>query len=224
MKLYVFPIAPNPTKVRLYLAEKTAGGAMIDLPQVTVNLRKGEQRGPAHLARNPFGKLPVLELEDGSYLIESLAIIEYLEECYPDPPMIGRTALERARVRELERIAELGVLLPVGRIVHATNSPLGFTPNPGVAAHFRSVLPDALRVLDERLSDGRHSWQATAPVLPTVRSRPLFSLRDSAGSRSIRGFRTWPSGTPDIANARSQSQSSLCSEQQTWVSSLVYTA
>ena len=63
MKLYVFPIAPNPTKVRLYLAEKTAGGAMIDLPQVTVNLREGEQRGPAHLARNPFGKLPVLELE-----------------------------------------------------------------------------------------------------------------------------------------------------------------
>jgi glutathione S-transferase len=49
MKLYVFPIAPNPTKVRLYLAEKTAGGAMIDLPQVTVNLREGEQRGPAHL-------------------------------------------------------------------------------------------------------------------------------------------------------------------------------
>src|SRR5436190_15498164 len=151
MKLYVFPIAPNPTKVRLYLAEKTAGGAMIDLPQVTVNLLEGEQRGPAHLARNPFGRLPVLELDDRSYLIESLAIIEYLEECHPDPPMIGRTALERARVREVERIAELGVLLPVGRIIHATNSPLGLAPNPGVAAHARSVLPDALRVLDERL-------------------------------------------------------------------------
>ena len=155
MKLYVFPVAPNPTKVRLYIAEKTAGGATLDLSQVTINLQAGEQRGPVHLARNPFGKLPVLELDDGSYLIESLAIIEYLEECYPDPPMIGRTVLERARVRELERIAELGVLLPVGRIIHATNSPLGLAPNPGVAAHFRSVLPEALRVLDERLSDGR---------------------------------------------------------------------
>jgi glutathione S-transferase len=155
MKLYVFPIAPSPTKVRLYLAEKNAGGAMIDLPQVTVNLREGEQRRPGHLARNPFGKLPVLELDDGSYLIESLAIIEYLEECYPDPPMIGRTALERAQIRELERIAELGVLLPVGRIVHATNSPLGLAPNPGVAAYSRSMLPDALGVLDGRLSDGR---------------------------------------------------------------------
>jgi glutathione S-transferase len=155
MKLYVFPVAPNPTKVRLYLAEKAAGGATIDLPQVIVDLRAGEQKTPAHLARNPFGKLPVLELDDGSYLIESLAIIEYLEECYPDPPLIGRTGVERARVRELERIAELGVLLPVGRIIHATNSPLGLPPNPGVAAHFRSVLPEALRVLNERLSDGR---------------------------------------------------------------------
>ena len=63
--------------------------------------------------------------------------------------------MERARVRELERIAELGVLLPVGRVIHATNSPLGLPPNPGVAAHFRSVLPEALRVLEARLSDGR---------------------------------------------------------------------
>ncbi|MGH7963124.1 MAG: glutathione S-transferase family protein [Candidatus Binatia bacterium] len=155
MKLYVFPIAPNPTKVRLYLAEKIAGGAAIDLPQVAVDLRAGEQRGAAHLARNPFGSLPVLELDDGSYLTESLAIIEYLEDCYPDPPMIGRTALERAQVRELERIADLKVLLAVALIIHATNSPLGLPPNPGVAALFRSMLPKALRVLDERLSDGR---------------------------------------------------------------------
>ena len=181
MKLYVFPIAPNPTKVRLYLAEKTAGGAMIDLPQVTVNLREGEQRGPAHLARNPIGKLPVLELEDGSYLIESLAIIEYLEECYPDPPMIGRTALERARVRELERIAELGVLLPVGRIVHATNSPLGFAPNPGVAAHFRSVLPDALRVLDERLSDGRPFVSGDRPSIADCTLAAAFQFARFGG-------------------------------------------
>jgi hypothetical protein len=62
MKLYVFPIAPGPTKVRLYLAEKTAGGAIIDLPQVPVNLREGEQRGPAHLVRNPFGKRRFLSL------------------------------------------------------------------------------------------------------------------------------------------------------------------
>jgi glutathione S-transferase len=155
VKLYFFPIAPNPTKVRLYLAEKAAAGTEIELTEVLVDLPKGEQRSAEHVARNPFGRLPVLELDDGTYLIESLSIIEYLEERYPDPPLIGSDALERARVRELERIADLGVLLPVGRIVHATNSPLGFPPNPEMAAHFRKVLPEALAVLDARLADGR---------------------------------------------------------------------
>ncbi len=155
MKLYFFPVAPNPTKVRLYLAEKTAGGAEIDLTEVTVNLREGEQKRPEHLARNPFGKLPVLELDDGTHLSESLAIIEYLEELHPNPPMIGSTPLERARARELERTADLGVLLPVAKIVHATNSPLGLPPVPEVASHFRALLPLALEVLDRRLDDGR---------------------------------------------------------------------
>lgn len=165
MKLYVFPVAPNPTKVRLYLAEKAAGGALIDLPQMIVNLQAGEHKEPAHVARNPLGRLPVLELDDGSYLTESLAIIEYLEERYPDPPMIGRTVVERARVRELERIAEWGVLLPVGLLIHTTNSPLGLPPNPGAAALFRSMLPDALRVLDERLSDGRPFMAGERPSI-----------------------------------------------------------
>ncbi len=88
MKIYVFPVAPNPTKVRLYLAEKAAGGGEIGLTEVMVNLLEGEQRTSEHRSRNPMGKLPVLELDDGTHLTESLAIIEYLEERYPDPPMI----------------------------------------------------------------------------------------------------------------------------------------
>jgi glutathione S-transferase len=58
-------------------------------------------------------------------------------------------------VRELERIAELGVLFPVARIIHATNSPLGLPPNPEVASYFREILPIALEALDGRLEDGR---------------------------------------------------------------------
>jgi glutathione S-transferase len=155
MLLYVFPVAPNPTRVRLYLAEKQAAGARIDLEQRNVNLREGQQRSPEHLARNPFGRLPVLELADGTHLTESLAIIQYLEELHPDPPLIGSDALTRARVRELERIAEIGVLIPIARILHATRSPLGLPANPEVAAYFRAMLPAALEVLDARLSDGR---------------------------------------------------------------------
>lgn len=155
MKLYVFPIAPNPTRVRLYLAEKEAGGGAIAIDEVGVDLREGAQKRPDHLSRNPFGKLPVLELDDGSFLIESLAIIEYLEELNPHPTMLGRSAVERAHVRSLERIAELGVLLPVAKIVHTTNSPLGLPPDPAVAAHFRNALPAALGHLDGQLADGR---------------------------------------------------------------------
>ena len=155
MKLYIFPVAPNPTKVRLYLAEKAAGGEEIDVEQISMNLPNGEQKSPEHLARNPFGKLPVLELDDGTNLIESLAIIEYLEERFPEPPLIGRDVQERARVRELERVADLGVLIPVGRIVHATISPLGLPPVPDVAKQFREILPEGLEFLDAALSDGR---------------------------------------------------------------------
>ena len=155
MRLFYFPIAPNPTRVRLYLAEKAAGGATLEVAQQLVDLRGGEQRKPEHLARNPLGKLPVLERADGSFLTESLAIIEYLEELHSEPPLIGRSPETRADVREIERIAELAVLQPIARILHGTKSPLGLPPAPEVAAHARAALPDGLAVLEARLSDGR---------------------------------------------------------------------
>ncbi|MBC7943774.1 MAG: glutathione S-transferase N-terminal domain-containing protein [Burkholderiales bacterium] len=83
MKLYIHPHAPNPNRVRLYLAEKQAGGAVIDLPQVKVDLRSGEQNSPAFLARNSFGAVPVLELDDGSYINESLTITSISKSVTP---------------------------------------------------------------------------------------------------------------------------------------------
>lgn len=166
MKLYFFPVAPNPTRVRVYLAEKG-----IEIDQVLVDLRSGEQKGPEHLARNPFGNLPVLELDDGTHLTESLAIIEYFEELHPEPPMIGTDALCRARVRQLERIAELGVLGPVARIVHATNSPLGWPKNPAVAEQAREALPPALQALEARMG----SQPFVAGEHPTIADCTLFA-------------------------------------------------
>jgi glutathione S-transferase len=154
MQLYFFPIAPNPTKVRLYLAEKAEGGCAILLEEVVVNLIAGEQKSDAHFARNPFGKLPVLELEDGSFIRESLSIIQYLEDLYPEPPLIGADPRERARVRDLERVAEQGVLASVARIVHATDSPLGLASNPAVADFFRELLPPNLAFLEAALVEG----------------------------------------------------------------------
>ncbi len=165
MKLYVFIVAPNPTRVRLYLAEKAAAGTPIELEQVMVNLREGEQSLPEHVARNPLAKVPVLEFDDGSFLTESLAIIEYLEESHPEPSLTGATSRERARIRELERIAETGVLAPIAWIVHATNSPVGLAPIPEVARLFRGVLPYGLRVLDGVLADGRPFLAGERPTI-----------------------------------------------------------
>jgi glutathione S-transferase len=163
--LYFFPVAPNPTKVRLYIAEKELGGASLGVEQSLVNLPAGDQGAPEHLARNPFGRLPVLELDDGACILESLAIIEYLEELHPDPPMIGRDARERARVRDLERVCDIGVLMSIGRIVHATRSPLGLPPNPAVAEHARPALERTFEVLEETFGDGR---EFVAGARPTV--------------------------------------------------------
>jgi len=116
MKLYDFPLAPNPKKVRVYLAEK--GLTMAIEPVDAIN---GANRTPEFLAKNPLGGLPVLELDDGTCLPESLAIMEYLEELHPEPPMIGREPFERARVRATERICDLGVLFGVATVFQNTS-------------------------------------------------------------------------------------------------------
>lgn len=155
MKLYWFQVAPNPTKVRLYIAEKNAAGAGIDIGSVIVKIPKGEQRTPEFLARNPFGAVPVLELDDGSTIVESLPIIDYLEELYPEPSLWGVDPRARARARELERIADVRLLAAIGRYIHATRSPVGLPPNAVVAELAQAAWPQPLSYLDGVLADGR---------------------------------------------------------------------
>ena len=77
MKLYVFQVAPNPTKVRLYLSEREASGARVEVEEISINIPEGEAKTPGFLKKNPQGKLPVLELENEIFITESLPIIEY---------------------------------------------------------------------------------------------------------------------------------------------------
>jgi glutathione S-transferase len=145
MKVYDFVGAPNPKRLRVYLAEKG-----LTIPCVPVNIVTGENRTPEFLKRNPLGGLPVLELDDGSHLTESLAIMQYLEELHPEPPMIGRTPRERARIRELERIAELGVLNSVGTYFQNTHPFMAgrLKQSADTAENAKSRLATTLKVLD----------------------------------------------------------------------------
>jgi glutathione S-transferase len=103
MKFYN-SIGPNPAVVKMFMAEKG-----LDIPRVEVDLMKGENRQAAHLARNPAGQMPALELDDGVVISEILPICEYLEEAHPSPALIGTNAEERAVTRMWTRRIDLNI-------------------------------------------------------------------------------------------------------------------
>ena len=101
MKLYSFPNAPNPRRVLIFAAEKR-----LQLDVVNVNLRGGETKTPAFLRKNPSGKIPVLELDDGTCVPETVAICRYLEALAPEPNLFGRDSLETALIEAHHRQVE----------------------------------------------------------------------------------------------------------------------
>jgi glutathione S-transferase len=102
MKIWGDPQRGNPTRVAIFCAEKG-----IAIPFVPVDLIKGEHRTPAFLARNPAGLVPVLELDDGTCISETMAICRYLESLHPEPALMGRTSLEQAVIEMWQRRVEL---------------------------------------------------------------------------------------------------------------------
>jgi len=102
VKLYDSAMAPNPRRVRIFLAEKG-----IAVPVVAMDIGKAENRQPPFLAKNPLGGLPVLELDDGTCIAESVAICRYFEETQPEPRLMGTSATDRALVEMWQRRMEL---------------------------------------------------------------------------------------------------------------------
>ncbi len=111
MKLYDYKAGPNPRRVRIFLAEKG-----VDVPLVEVDILKREQKDPEFLAKNPIGSIPVLELDDGTCISESVAICRYIEELHPEPPLFGRSPLEKATIEMWLRRVELNFMVPVGMV------------------------------------------------------------------------------------------------------------
>lgn len=117
MILYTMPHAPNPRRVTIFAAEKN-----IDLTHVNIDLRSREHKSVEFIRRNPNGKIPVLELEDGTCIAESIAISRYLESLKPEPNLFGRTALETAQIEMHHRFIELELFSQVG--VSWVNGPI----------------------------------------------------------------------------------------------------
>lgn len=98
MKLYDNDFAPSPRRVRMFIAEKNLAGQGVEITRVPVDIAAGETASAAFSLINPRGEVPVLELEDGTRLRESLSICRYIESLYPEPCLLGATPLERARI------------------------------------------------------------------------------------------------------------------------------
>jgi glutathione S-transferase len=126
MKLYTSSYAPNVRRVTMFIAEKGIQG----IEQVPVDLAKNEHRSEAFLARNPMGRVPALELDDGRVLSESRAICTYLEGLHPEPNLMGDSFEERAFIEMADRRAELSLLLLIANSIRHTHPALAHLEQP----------------------------------------------------------------------------------------------
>ena len=151
MKLYDSLRAPNPRRVRIFLAEKG-----IVVPRVMVDLAAFEHRSDDYTKLNPLRRTPALELDDGTIITESVAICRYFEELQPEPPLFGHMPIEKAMVEMWNRRVELGFMTEVQMVFRHGH--------PGMATHEIPQVPEwaeankpklfeSLRLINARLGE-----------------------------------------------------------------------
>jgi glutathione S-transferase len=142
MKLYDGGRAPNPRRVRIFLAEKG-----ITVPTEQVDLGKLQQRSDAYTAINPMQRVPALVLDDGTVIAESIAICRYFEALTPDPRLFGRGALDAALVEMWNRRTELHLFLPVASIFQHLHPAMKLMVEPQVPAWGEANKPRVMAFL-----------------------------------------------------------------------------
>ena len=150
MKLYNHFVAPNPRRVRIFAAEKG-----IDLTLVEIDILAGQSRTPEFLAKNSSGG--VLELDDGSFLSESVAICRYLEGLHPEPNLLGRDLREQVDIERWNRRMEFELFAPIGRTFQNSNPIFQgrFKQFPEYGEAQRTVVYQRLERLDRELKGHR---------------------------------------------------------------------
>jgi glutathione S-transferase len=142
MKLYDGGRAPNPRRVRVFLAEKG-----ITVPTEQVDLGKLEQRSDAFTAINPMQRVPALVLDDGTVIAESIAICRYFEALQPEPALFGHGALGTALVEMWNRRAELHLLLPAATVFQHLHPAMKIMVDPQVAPWGEANKPRVIQFL-----------------------------------------------------------------------------
>jgi glutathione S-transferase len=150
MKLFDGGKAPNPRRVRVFLAEKG-----IEVPLVPVDMGAMEHRKEPVTSRNPLQRLPILELDDGTIITESVAICRYFEELHPEPALFGRGALGKALVEMWQRRMELNLMAAVAQAFRHIHPAMKEWEVPQIAEWGEANKPKAvefLGILDRELA------------------------------------------------------------------------
>ena len=150
MKLYDGGRAPNPRRIRIFLAEKG-----IEVPLVPIDMTAMEHKTPEFTALNPFQRLPALELDDGTVISELVAISRYFEELYPDPPLFGTGAVGKAQVEMWNRRADLHLLIVVMSAFRHTHPAMVEWEVPQIPAWGEANRPKAvatMKIMDDQLA------------------------------------------------------------------------
>jgi len=151
LKLYDSRRAPNPRRVRWFMAEK----GITDIEIVDVDIFGGQHRQPDYLAKAGLPNVPALEMDNGQTITESVAICRYLESRYPEPNLFGEEPCENAVIEMWSRRAEMMVATPLMMLVRHTHPALAAieTQIPEIATANRAMAEKGLKVLDRRLSE-----------------------------------------------------------------------
>ena len=163
--------APNPRRVRIYLAEKG-----LSVPTEILSIRDGEHKGEAFLKVNPYGQIPALALDDGSVLTESISICRFFEALHPDPPLFGTGARGIAEVDQAIRRVELRLMNPLGMVWAHTHPFTARVVKPQYTEYGESQRPRvlaAMREFDAALAsrdwlDGKGYSMADIVLLTTI--------------------------------------------------------
>ena len=174
MKLYDSRRAPNPRRVRWFMAEK----GVDDIEIVDLDLLGGAHKTPEYIARAGVPQAPALTMDDGTTITESIAICRYLESLYPEPNMFGRDPKETAVIEMWTRRAEMMAAQPLMMAVRHGHPALAAleTQVPEVGAASRAQGERALKLFDKRLAESR--WLAGDRI--TIADGVLFIGMDFA--------------------------------------------
>lgn len=151
MRLYEDPRTPNSLRVQYYLSEKG-----VDVERVILDINSHDHKSAEFAEKNPKMRVSVLELDDGTFISESMAICRYFEGLYPSPPLFGENAKEKALVEMWSRRAELGLMTMVASVFRHSHPSMATLEVPQILEWSnanREKISEELEMYDQALTD-----------------------------------------------------------------------